>query len=187
LANEGLTVLKNEVAYLLAIVTMPYTVAIIIGLCNGTFYKYRNIGNVVDRGMITHFKSKTSMFSLIVSFPTYVVTSICVWLAIIAMLDKAMAFDLNVIFLAIVACFGLFVMLHLFCELRIVGNDLYVFSVQTFFRVKVFNVSDIDKYETGGTPLFNCIRYSVHGKSYVFFALSNDNEFVRAIEAVKGV
>lgn len=168
------------------VVVAPYVVALIAGFVNGSFLKFRNLDRHIGQGEVATYNTKISYFAAIAVSLFYCIGIIgVVWLLCIYLLG-IFTMSFSAIIFPAIALFGLHAVLYLFCEMRIVGGRIYFYDLFTMFNVVTIEVDDIVTYRSDGFTLLSWVSFKTKVDNYYFVCISNIDEFIDAINGLKG-
>lgn len=172
---------------ILAIVFSPYLIAFVCGLSNGSFMKLRNLKSYTISSGVVHFIAKQYWVSIIQNSTIYLFLMSWISVKSYILIADSRSLDMYIALFVLIPIAYLFFVSFIFCEMFIVGDSVYVYSMCTLFMVRRIPISSITSYSSGGSATNSWLSFTVGGRRSFFWGVSNDQEYVSVMDKLMGV
>jgi len=113
--------------------------------------------------------------------------SFAVALVIVMQFDSIKEDALGIIFFGGFALFFLDLVMYTFCEVRVAGEHVYVYSMWTRFKVVMIPVANVNFYNSYFLQGQGYIKFAASERLYTFKCIRNGYEFEQAMNVLRGV
>lgn len=181
--------MSNTMWVVIVIVLIPYIVAFLFGLGNGTLFKFRNLNIYIGAKHLCQYRLRRSGFAVLFHTISYTVASVC-FLSMSSIIIASQTFSMDIAVgvsvICILSVLSAYSVSFIFCDMAICNNKLYMYSISTLFKVVIINIEDINSWHTFGPVLSTSVCFSTLNSKYVFHCVDRYWEFESAIERIKG-